>query len=164
VKRAGGISGWEATPSVDGHFDRISNRFDDQFGTEDEFRAMCRVAAAHGGAVIDDIVPGHTGKGADFRLAEMRVGDYPGIYHMVEIPRDDWHLLPDVPPDVTRRTSMQKPSSCCRRRAHRRPMQRVIFNEPGVKITNWSTRARPGSGRAGAPLGLPALLQGGHPS
>jgi hypothetical protein len=24
VKRAGGITGWEATPSVDGHFDRIS--------------------------------------------------------------------------------------------------------------------------------------------
>ena len=47
--------------------------------------------------VIDDIVPGHTGKGADFRLAEMNVGDYPGIYHMVEIPQQDWGLLPDVP-------------------------------------------------------------------
>lgn len=42
--------------------------------------------------MIDDIVPGHTGKGADFRLAEMKVGDYPGIYHMVEIPRDKWDL------------------------------------------------------------------------
>ena len=39
---------------------------------------MCEVAAGHGGMVIDDIVPGHTGKGADFRLAEMKVGDYPG--------------------------------------------------------------------------------------
>ncbi|HWI00670.1 MAG TPA: maltose alpha-D-glucosyltransferase, partial [Propionibacteriaceae bacterium] len=140
VKRAGGISGWEATPSVDGHFDRISNRFDDQFGTEDEFRAMCRVAAAHGGAVIDDIVPGHTGKGADFRLAEMRVGDYPGIYHMVEIPRDDWHLLPDVPPD---RDSTNLDAETEQMLADAGyivgPMQRVIFNEPGVKITNWST-------------------------
>ena len=26
VKRAGGISGWQLTPSVDGHFDRISTR------------------------------------------------------------------------------------------------------------------------------------------
>jgi hypothetical protein len=43
-------------------------------------------------------VPGHTGKGPDFRLAEMKVGDYPGIYHMVEIPPEDWHLLPEVPP------------------------------------------------------------------
>jgi hypothetical protein len=28
VKRAGGISGWDVTPSVDGHFDRISTRID----------------------------------------------------------------------------------------------------------------------------------------
>ena len=34
---------------------------------------MCEVAAAHGGIIIDDIVPGHTGKGADFRLAEMNL-------------------------------------------------------------------------------------------
>ena len=47
--------------------------------------------------MIDDIVPGHTGKGADFRLAEMAYGDYPGIYHMVSIAPDDWHLLPEVP-------------------------------------------------------------------
>ena len=70
---------------------------DPVFGTEDEFRRMCQVAADHGGTVIDDIVPGHTGKGADFRLAEMNFRDYPGIYHMVDIPEDDWHLLPDVP-------------------------------------------------------------------
>ena len=97
VKKAGGLSGWETTPSVDGHFDRISTQIDEQFGTEDEFRLMCEVASEHHGTVIDDIVPGHTGKGADFRLAEMKVGDYPGIYHMVEIPREDWHLLPKVP-------------------------------------------------------------------
>ena len=94
VKRAGGISGWDVTPSVDGHFDRISTRIDETFGTEAEFRSMCESAAAHGGTIIDDIVPGHTGKGPDFRLAEMKVGDYPGIYHMVEIPPEDWHLLP----------------------------------------------------------------------
>ena len=97
VKRAGGISGWDVTPSVDGNFDRISTRIDSAFGTEAEFQSMCQVAAAYGGTIIDDIVPGHTGKGADFRLAEMKVGDYPGIYHMVEIPPADWHLLPAVP-------------------------------------------------------------------
>ena len=75
----------ETTPSVGGHFDRISRQIDEVFGTELEFRRLCQMAAAHGGTVIDDIVPGHTGKGADFRLAEMKVGDYPGIYHMVEM-------------------------------------------------------------------------------
>ena len=41
VKLAGGISGWSQTPSVDGHFDRISMAIDPMFGTEDEFRRMC---------------------------------------------------------------------------------------------------------------------------
>ena len=47
--------------------------------------ACARSPPSTSGTVIDDIVPGHTGKGADFRLAEMGYGDYPGIYHMVEI-------------------------------------------------------------------------------
>lgn len=40
VKRAGGIAGWAETPSVDGHFDRISTAIDSAFGTEDEFRDL----------------------------------------------------------------------------------------------------------------------------
>jgi maltose alpha-D-glucosyltransferase/alpha-amylase len=143
VKLAGGISGWSQTPSVDGHFDRISMAIDPVFGTEDEFRSMCQVAADHGGTIIDDIVPGHTGKGADFRLAEMNFRDYPGIYHMIDIPEEDWHLLPDVPdgqdsvnlsPDSEQ--ALQKAGYIIGR------LQRVIFYEPGVKETNWSaTRA-----------------------
>ena len=139
VKRAGGISGWEHTPSIDGHFDRISMAIDPLFGTEDEFRAMCEVATSHGGTVIDDIVPGHTGKGADFRLAEMEFRDYPGIYHMVEIPEDDWDLLPDVPEgkdsvnlDAATETALAKAGYIIG------ALQRVIFYEPGVKETNWS--------------------------
>ena len=142
VKRAGGITGWDLTPSVDGHFDWISNRIDETFGTEVEFRLMCEVAAAHGGTIIDDIVPGHTGKGADFRLAEMKVGDYPGIYHMIEIPPEDWHLLPPVPPgkdsinlDMEAEDQLQKAGYIIGK------MQRVIFHEPGIKDTNWSATA-----------------------
>jgi trehalose synthase len=142
LKRAGGIFGREVTPSVDGHFDRISTQIDEVFGTEVEFRRLCEVAAAHRGIVIDDIVPGHTGKGADFRLAEMGVGDYPGIYHMVEIPPEDWHLLPEAPPgkdsvnlngEVENR--LQRAGYIVGR------MQRVIFHDPGVKDTNWSATA-----------------------
>jgi trehalose synthase len=142
VKKAGGISGWDPTPSVDGHFDRISTHIDDAFGTEDEFRTMCEVAASHGGTVIDDIVPGHTGKGADFRLAEMKIGDYPGIYHMVEIPEDDWHLLPTVPRhrdsvnlDIEAEDMLEKRGYIIGK------LQRVIFQDPGIKDTNWSATA-----------------------
>jgi trehalose synthase len=142
LKRAGGIFGREATPSVDGHFDRISTQIDEVFGSEVEFRRLCEVAAAHGGIVIDDIVPGHTGKGADFRLAEMKVGDYPGIYHMVEIPPEDWHLLPGVPPgkdsvnlDSEAEDRLQRAGYIVGR------LQRVIFHDPGIKDTNWSATA-----------------------
>ncbi len=139
VKRAGGIVGWEPTPSVDGHFDRISTQIDEAFGTEEEFRAMTEVAAGHLGLIIDDIVPGHTGKGADFRLAEMNVGDFPGIYQMVEIDPKDWHLLPKVPRgkdsvnlDSEGEDQLTKSGYIIGR------MQRVIFYEAGLKDTNWS--------------------------
>ena len=49
VKLAGGINGWSPTGSVDGHFDRISMQVDPVFGTEDQFRALCAVAAEHDG-------------------------------------------------------------------------------------------------------------------
>ena len=139
VKRAGGIWGWEMTPSVDGHFDRISTQIDPAFGTEDEFRHMCGIANWYGGTIIDDIVPGHTGKGADFRLAEMKYADYPGIYHMVEIDPRDWEHLPDVPTgadavniDSATEEWLDKAGYIIGR------LQRVIFYAEGIKETNWS--------------------------
>jgi trehalose synthase len=143
VKRAGGLSGWKQTPSVDGHFDRISTQIDPAFGTEDEFRTMCGTANWYGGTIIDDIVPGHTGKGADFRLAEMKYADYPGIYHMVEIDPRDWEHLPDVPAgadsvniDAATEEWLDKAGYIIGR------LQRVIFFAEGVKETNWSVTKR----------------------
>lgn len=142
VKRAGGLRGWEPTPSVDGHFDRVSTHIDAAFGTEDDFRRMCEIASEHGGTVIDDIVPGHTGKGADFRLAEMNVGDYPGIYHMVQIDPEDWEHLPEVP---AWRDSVNLDAATENYLADAGyiigQLQRVIFHDPGVKETNWSVTA-----------------------
>jgi trehalose synthase len=143
VKQAGGLNGRRLTPSVDGHFDRISMQVDPEFGTEDEFRRLCATAAEYEGTVIDDIVPGHTGKGADFRLAEMGHGDYPGIYHMVSIREDDWHLLPEVP-EGRDSVNLDGETEAKLERAGYiiGQLQRVIFYEPGVKETNWSaTRA-----------------------
>ncbi|GAA1977077.1 maltose alpha-D-glucosyltransferase [Microbacterium pumilum] len=142
VKRAGGIVGWRETPSVDGHFDRISTQIDPLFGDEAAFRRLTDVAESHGGSVIDDIVPGHTGKGADFRLAEMAFKDYPGIYHMIEIPPEDWHLLPEVPEgadsvnlDAATELELSRMGYIIGE------LQRVIFYTPGVKETNWSATA-----------------------
>ncbi|MET0967206.1 MAG: maltose alpha-D-glucosyltransferase, partial [Nakamurella sp.] len=139
VKRAGGLTGWDSTPSVDGHFDRISMAMDPLFGTDEEFRSMCAVAAAHGGTIIDDIVPGHTGKGADFRLAEMNHRDYPGIYHMIDIPEHDWDLLPDVPAGQDSVNIDEQTEKALQGAGYIiGQLQRVIFYEPGVKETNWS--------------------------
>ncbi len=139
VKLAGGLDGWDATPSVDGHFDRMSMATDPLFGTEEEFRAMCETAARHHGTIIDDVVPGHTGKGADFRLAELNYRDYPGIYHMVNIPESAWHLLPDVPEGRdSMNLSTESEAALAEEGYIIGALQRVIFYEPGVKETNWS--------------------------
>jgi trehalose synthase len=143
MKKAGGLKGWETTPSIDGQFDRISTMIDPLFGTEAEFRRMAEVARDHGAIIIDDIVPGHTGKGADFRLAELNYGAYPGIYHMVEIADYDWDVLPDVPPHKDSVNLDNEVEARLKKLGYIvGKLPRVIFYEPGVKDTNWSvTRA-----------------------
>ncbi len=84
-------------------------------------------------------MPGHTGKGADFRLAERAYADYPGIYHMVEIDEADWALLPPV---AEGRDSVNLSADVVDA-LHAKgyivgQLPRVIFYEPGVKETNWS--------------------------
>lgn len=139
MKRAGGLSGRDYTPTIDGNFDRVSFDIDPAFGTAEEFVAVSRAAAAHNAVVIDDIVPAHTGKGADFRLAEQAYGDYPGIYHMITIDEADWPLLPDVP--AGREAVNLPPATVDQLKAKGYivgQLRRVIFFEPGVKETDWS--------------------------
>src|SRR5690606_28449274 len=88
---------------------------------------------------IDDVVPGHTGKGADFRLAERRFEDYTGIYHMIEIAQEDWTLLPDVA-EGQDSVNLQPPTVdlLAERGYIVGQLSRTIFYEPGVKETDWS--------------------------
>ena len=143
MKRSGGIRGHEYTPTVDGNFDRISSEIDPSFGTEEEYKALVRTAGENGAVIIGDIIPGHSGKGADFRLAERRYGDYPGLYHMVEIQPKDWNLLPPV---AAGKDSINlKPEAVDELKARgyvvgRLP--RTIFYEKGVKETDWSATDR----------------------
>jgi hypothetical protein len=147
---------------VYGHFDRISTQIDSAFGTEEEFRQMCGTANWYGGTIIDDIVPGHTGKGADFRLAELKYADYPGISHMVEIDPRDCDHLPDVPPgadsvniDTATEDWLDKAGYIIGR------LQRVIFScrrRQGDQLERHKTGG--GHRRSRAPVGLSALLQG----
>jgi len=139
MKRSGGIRGHEYTPTVDGNFDRISSEIDPGFGTEEEYKALVGSAGENGAVIIGDVIPGHSGKGADFRLAERRYGDYPGLYYMVEIQPKDWSLLPPV---AAGKDSINlKPEAVDELKARgyivgRLP--RTIFYEKGVKETDWS--------------------------
>ncbi|EQM65755.1 maltose alpha-D-glucosyltransferase [Pseudomonas tohonis] len=139
LKRSGGLRGRDYTPTVDGNFDRIGLDIDPSFGTDEQQVHLSRVAAAHNAVTIDDTIPAHTGKGADFRLAEMAYGDYPGIYHMVEIQEADWPLLPEVPEGRDAVNLSPETVDALRDRNYLvGQLQRVIFFEPGVKETDWS--------------------------
>ncbi|MBN3854010.1 maltose alpha-D-glucosyltransferase [Paraburkholderia sp. Ac-20340] len=139
TKVAGGLRGETFTHSVDGNFDRIGLSIDQRFGTEEQFVAMSRMAAAHNAVVIDDVVPSHTGKGPDFRLAEMNYGDYPGLYHMIEIKREDWSLLPDVSEGRDSVNLAPETVDALKEKCYIvGQLQRVIFFEPGIKETDWS--------------------------
>lgn len=139
MKRSGGIRGHEYTPTIDGNFDRISSEIDPAFGSEDEYKAMTKNARENGAIVIGDIIPGHSGKGADFRLAERAYKDYPGIYHMVEIAEADWGLLPPVPSGKD--AVNLKPEAVDQLKAKGYivgQLPRTIFYEKGVKETDFS--------------------------
>lgn len=139
MKRSGGVHDLTYTPSVDGNFDRISFEIDPEFGTEAQYKSMVAAARGHGAIVIGDVIPGHTGKGPDFRLAERAYADYPGIYHMVSIAPADWALLPPVAaghdavnlsPDTV--DALQHKGYIVGQ------LHSGIFYEPGVKDTDWS--------------------------
>ena len=139
MKRSGGITGTTYTPSVDGNFDRISFDIDPTFGTEDQYRGLVKSAHAHGALVIGDVIPGHTGKGADFLLAERGVGDFPGIYHMVQIPPSDWGLLPPVP--AGHNSVNLSPATVDALQAKHYIVGMLssrIFYAPGIKDSDWS--------------------------
>ncbi|WP_341519776.1 maltose alpha-D-glucosyltransferase [Pseudomonas sp. G.S.17] len=139
LKTSGGLQGRQRTPSIDGNFDRISFGIDPDLGTEAQLLNLSRIAAAHNAVMIDDVIPSHTGKGADFRLAEMAYEDYPGLYHMVEIREEDWHLLPDIPAGRDAVNLMPEVVDQLKDKHYIvGQLQRVIFFEPGVKETDWS--------------------------
>ncbi|MGV8124739.1 MAG: maltose alpha-D-glucosyltransferase [Candidatus Xenobiia bacterium LiM19] len=139
TKRAGGLRKREFTPSIDGSFDRISMDIAPDFGSDTDYLELVHTAGNHGAIVIGDIIPGHTGKGADFRLAERNYCEYPGIYHMVKIEPGDWNILPQVP--VGKDSVNMSPEAVMELKTRGYivgELSRVIFFEPGVKESNWS--------------------------
>jgi trehalose synthase len=139
MKKSGGIRGKEYTSTIDGNFDRISMEIDPAFGTTEQYIAMAGNAGNHGAVIIGDVIPGHTGKGPDFRLAERNYKDYPGIFHMVMIEEKDWNLLSSV---ARGKDSVNLSTSTVDELKKKGyivgQLVRTIFYEPGVKESDWS--------------------------
>jgi trehalose synthase len=139
MKRAGGIWGRTYTPSIDGFFDRIELSIDPLLGTDEQYSEMTKVAKKIGIAVIGDLIPAHTGKGPDFRLAERGYKDYAGVYTMVEIPEADWGLLGEVPAGEDSVNLPLEAVQLLERKGYIPGQLEVTsFYEPGVKETDWS--------------------------
>jgi maltose alpha-D-glucosyltransferase/alpha-amylase len=139
MRRAGGITARKYTPSIDGLFDRIELTIDPTFGTDDEYVQMTRTAKQFDVAIIGDLVPAHTGKGADFRLAERAYRNYEGLYTMIEIPEADWELLGSVPEGKDSVNLSLETVQLLEDKGYiPGPTECVVFHDPGIKDTNWS--------------------------
>jgi len=139
LKRAGAITGRRYTPSIDGFFDRIELTIDPRYGSNDGYVEMTRNAQQFGIVIIGDLVPGHTGKGADFRLAERAYKNYEGLYTMVEIDPEDWGMLGSVQDDADSVNLAPETVQKLEDKGYiPGPLEVVIFYEPNIKESNWS--------------------------
>jgi len=140
VRRAGGLTtSLEWTPTTDGGYDRVSLSVDPLYGNDQDYRDLVSTAARYDGYVAADIVPGHTGTGADWLLAKMNYKDYPYLYHMIEIKPQDWNLLPNVPEGkdaVNVSPALEK--KLAELDYIDGVIDIVIFKTTGVKETNWA--------------------------
>ncbi len=163
VNLAGGIVERHTTPTVDGWFDPISLEVDPALGTADEYRHMVDLAAEHHGVIAADLVPLHTGKGADFLLALRGYKNYPGMYTLVEIEKRDWPLLPPVDDIWKSALVSNEVAEQLHARGYIPGRIDSCDADPQVrKSSGWSATAEiEGVDGKIAPLGLSALLQTG---
>ena len=97
IRLSGEVRGNQVYPSSTGEKDPISYLLNPQLGSYDQYLAMTKAAEKKKLSLLGNLLPGQTGKGFDFELALRKYQNYPGLYHLIEIPKKDWHLLPKVP-------------------------------------------------------------------
>jgi hypothetical protein len=62
----------------------------------DEWNELSLAIQKRGAALIGDSIGSSLGISSDFALALKNVGNYPGLYHLIEIEHRDWKLLPEM--------------------------------------------------------------------
>lgn len=140
MKRSGSVSSGQYGPSIDGNFDRIEQLIDPEYGTDEQYAAMVLTAGQNGITIIGDLVPGHTGKGADFRLAERNAEGFRGLFTMVEIAPEHWQLLPAVATGEDSANLSQAAAKALQEKGYAPvgPVDVEVFASPGVKSSSWS--------------------------
>lgn len=64
---------------------------------EKNWPKIAQSAKQQGMTLLGDLIGKATTVDKDFQEALQNVGDYPSLYHLVEIPAVDWSLLPSIP-------------------------------------------------------------------
>jgi len=64
----------------------------------DDWNGLAMTLGKRGIALIGDSIGSSTGVCPDFFLALKNYGEYPGLYHLIEVDQRDWTLLPKVNP------------------------------------------------------------------
>ena len=140
LKRSGSVQNRQYGPSIDGHFDRIESKIDPAYGDQSQYEKLVQNAAENEIVIIGDLVPGHTGKGPDFRLAEYHEPGFANIYTMLDIKVEDWVTLPPVPTGRDSVNLTQKEVRLLNQRGYSivAPMNAEIFARPNIKESCWS--------------------------
>lgn len=86
----------EQRSDIDTGDDVVQYDFSRAVGNEDQYKRLMNDVIDNNVLLGSDLVPAATGLGPDFFLAARNVREYPGIYCMVEIPRELWQHLPEV--------------------------------------------------------------------
>lgn len=145
MQTAGSISvDLDKYPSIDGGYDRISYDIDSDYGTALQYQNFVKNAEQFDILVAGDVIPGHTGIGADFLLALLNYAEYPSLYIMREIDPRDWHLLPNnninKKPNQLLCYNVDDNLHSILQKSDYIPgdIDLVMFAEKGIKDTNWS--------------------------
>ena len=96
VKQSGSLLGYMYQASEDAYKDRVGFVLDDTLGSQEEYQALINTANTVEAIVLEDLILGNTGRGADFLLAQRAYADYPELFLMLELLPKDWDLLPKV--------------------------------------------------------------------
>lgn len=66
------------------------------WGTDQQWQQLAAGLQGKGFTLIGDSISSSIGLTADFWLALQNIRDYPGLYHLIEIEKRDWKLLPTI--------------------------------------------------------------------